>query len=75
MPNEELIQQVVMAAKQLAQDSLSGEVDGKAVAERLGVDPESADLHYAFKFAEERGRIRVGGWEGSMGLPYMIKAP
>lgn len=46
MPDEELIQRVVTTAKQLAQDSPSGEADGKAVAERLGIDPESADFYY-----------------------------
>ena len=75
MPDEELIQQLVEAVKQLAQDSASGEVDGKAVAERLGIDSESADLFHAFKVADERGRIRVEGWRGGMGGPYTIKVP
>ncbi len=75
MPDEELIQQLVAAVKQLAQDSPSGEVDGNAVAERLGIDSESSDLYYAFKVAEERGRIRVEGWRGGMGGPYTVKVP
>ncbi len=73
MPDEELIQQIVTVARQLAQDSPSGEVDGEAVAEQLGVNTEGADLYYAFKVAEERGRIRIGSWPGSMGLPHMVK--
>jgi hypothetical protein len=73
MPDEELIQQVVTAVKQLAQDSPSGEVDGEAVAEKLGIDTEGADLYHAFKVADERGRIRVGSWPGGMGLPHMVK--
>jgi hypothetical protein len=74
MPDEELIQQVVTAVKQLAQDSPSGEVDGEEVAEHIGIGTEGADLYYAFKVAEERGRIRVGSWPGSMGVPHMVKA-
>lgn len=74
MPDEELIQQVVTAVQQLAQDSPSGEVDGEAVAERIGASTEGADLYYAFKVADERGRIRVGGWPGGMGLPSTVKA-
>lgn len=74
MPDEELIQRVVTAVDQLAQDSRSGEVDGEDVAKRLGVEPEGADLYYAFKVADERGRIRVGSWPGSMSIPNMIKA-
>lgn len=74
MPNEELIQQLVAAVKELAQDSPSGEVEGEAVPERLGIDTEGADLYYAFKVAEERGLIRVQGWRGGMGLPYTVKA-
>ena len=60
--------------KQLAQDSPSGEVDDEPVAERLGVNAEDADLYYASKVAEERGRIRVGSWPGGMGIPHMIKS-
>jgi hypothetical protein len=74
MPDEELIQQVVAAVNQLAQDSRSGEVDGEDVAQRLRVETEGADLYYAFKVADERGQIRVGSWPGGMGLPHMIKA-
>jgi hypothetical protein len=74
MPNEELIQQVATAAKQLSQDSPSGEVDGEAIAERLSINTESTDLYYAFKFAEERGLIQVKGWQGGMGIPYTVKA-
>jgi hypothetical protein len=73
VPNEELIQQVVTTVKQLAQDSPSGEVDGEAVADQLGIGAEGADLYHAFKVAEERGGLRVGSWPGGMGLPHMIK--
>jgi hypothetical protein len=74
MPDEELIQRLVATAKQLSQDSPSGEVEGEAVAEKLGIDTEGADLFWAFKVAEERGLIRVQGWRGGMGLPYTVKA-
>jgi hypothetical protein len=73
MPDEELIQRLVTMAKQLSQGSPSGEVEGEAVAEKLGNETEGADLYWAFKVAEERGLIRVLGWRGGMGLPYTVK--
>jgi hypothetical protein len=75
MPDEELIQQVANAVRQLGESVPSGEVEGGAVADHLGIDPEDSDLFWAFKVAAERGRITVGNWPGSMGLPEMVKAP
>lgn len=75
MPDEELIQQLVNAARELAADSPSGEVDGEDIARKIGGDPEDpgAKMYHAFKVAERRGRLACGYWPGGMGLPKMVR--
>jgi hypothetical protein len=75
MPDEELIEQLVGAARELAAESPSGEVDGEDVAKRIDADPEDpgAKMYHAFKVAERRGRLACRGWRGGMGLPRMIR--
>ncbi len=75
MPDEELIQQLVNATRELAADSPSGEVEGVEVAKKIGIDPEDpgAKLYHAFKVAERRGRLACGYWPGGMGLPVNVR--
>lgn len=75
MPDEELIERLVKAVRELAPESPSGEVDGEDVAKRIGADAEDpgAKMYQAFKVAERRGRLACRSWPGGMGLPRMIR--
>jgi hypothetical protein len=73
MPDEELIQRVVNAARRLAQGSPSGEISGEEVAQALRIDPGDSALYDALRVAERRGRLDCEAWEGGMGLPATIR--
>jgi hypothetical protein len=73
MPDEELIQRVKRATRELADASPDGDVAGEQVAEKLGMNPDDVALHHAFKVAASRGDFQCEAWEGGMGLPGIIR--
>lgn len=73
MPDEELIQRAVNAARRLAQESPSGETSGKEIADALELDPGDSALYDALRVAQRRGRLDCESWEGGMGLPATIR--
>jgi hypothetical protein len=73
MPDEELIQRVNKAARELADASPDGEVTGEQLAEKLGMKPDDVALYHALKVAASRGDLQCEAWEGGMGLPGIIR--
>ena len=74
MPDEDLVKRVVDASRELIAESMSGDIEGKDVAEKIGMDPDGAEMHHAFKVAADRGLLRCQAWEGGMGLPAIVRA-
>jgi hypothetical protein len=73
MPDEQLIQRVREATRQLVDASPDGDATGNQVARRLGMQPDDVALRNALKVAARRGDLQCEDWEGGMGLPETIR--
>lgn len=73
MPDEELVQRVNKATRQLADASPDGDVAGEQLADKLGMNPGDVALYNALRVAASRGDLQCQAWEGGMGLPGIIR--
>jgi hypothetical protein len=75
VPDDQLIDQLVEAAKRLIAENDRGIVDGDDVARAIGRDPEADGLYDAFCVIEQRGVLKLDAWGGGMGLPHGVQLP
>lgn len=75
MPDANLVGDVMHAAQQLIEESVSGEIDGTDIARAIGRDPDDIQLYYVLRDADRRGDLECPAWRGGMALPAIVRLP